>query len=123
MTLVNDIDTMLDTYEYQGFPIIHSDVDTSLVGYITRGDLLYAIVFFDNPDFGLRRGAMDSQGYTPLGVDSTVPIEFVITKAMIYSMDDMMSSVRLRLGSQMDVTLSADNTASSVRIFLAVLDL
>ncbi|KAH9246036.1 hypothetical protein BASA81_016426 [Batrachochytrium salamandrivorans] len=191
MTLA-DIDTMLDTYEYQGFPIIHSDVDTSLVGYITRGDLLYAIdkarlhhpvgsntlVFFDNPDFWSSSRGDGQPGYvrgigtpefarrspsttspvsntvnfayyvdqTPLGVDSTVPIEFVIdlfkklgprviiikeagclkgliTKkdllATIYSMDDMMSSVRLASGSVTDVTLSADNTASSVRTSLA----
>ncbi|KAL5038637.1 glycerol ethanol, ferric requiring protein [Batrachochytrium dendrobatidis] len=181
--MLSDIEALLDSYDYQGFPIIQSDQDTSIVGYITRGDLLYAIekakmhhtiaahtvVFFDNPDFWSTPAnesesfivpTADTPGFgssntnpstadtvnlayyvdqTPLGVDPSVPIEFVIdmfkklgprviivkeagclkglvTKkdllATIYSQDELICSVGLTPGLMTDI-LFAESAMSS----------
>nr|KAJ3422547.1 glycerol ethanol, ferric requiring protein [Polyrhizophydium stewartii] len=57
MTL-SDIENMLDSHDFQGFPIITSNEDTSIVGYVTRDKARRyqslrsdMIVYFDEPDF------------------------------------------------------------------------
>ena len=40
---LSDIETILERQQYKGFPIVMSKNDHTLVGYINRSELIYAI--------------------------------------------------------------------------------